>query len=560
MLDNDEPERFGRYVLVRRFRKGGMGALALALDTENGRQVVIKRLAAGGSQDDKAARFSDEITLSLKLSHPNLARAVDSGTIDGVQYLALEWIAGQDLATLDERARRFGQRVSHGVAAGIVRQMCSAFEYAHAQAGFVHRDVSPNNIMLGYDGIARLIDYGAALSAWKTSKTIPGMVLGTAGHLSPEQRQGKPADARSDLFSLGTIMWFLLTGLPYYGQGEDGNSKAVLLEHFKVQGGDVPAPLFTFMWRALQRSPNHRYESAAEMGAELERAIKPATTAEAAQFICELFPVERKVDADDAAEWHAKYVPVRATTQEPRKEGNQEGAPATIERTAVIDSGEPRPGRRETLVLDRVPRSRTPFVVLLVLGTAALAVLAVYVQHQAKRKPAPAPAPMRPIVVEPAPTPPHPVPVDPPPAPAPPAPVEPVAPVLVEPSHPAPLAPLLRRVHEARAMADRGQSSKARELLTELEKDARLRVPVRIALADVEYTEGHYDAAIKIASQAARDGGGVEAIAMRAAAELKAGRAKEAIRDFDRVLAVQPNNDDAREGKKAAQKLLEGTK
>jgi serine/threonine-protein kinase len=223
MLDDDEPERFGKYVLVRRFRKGGMGALSLAFNTENARQVVIKRLPPGSSED-AATRFREEIKLSLALSHPNLARAIETDAIDGVQYLALEYIAGQDLEALLDRSRRFGQRMPHAIAASIIRQMCSAFEYAHAQAGFVHRDVSPSNIMVGYDGTARLIDYGAALSDWKTSKTIPGMVLGTVGYLSPEQRQGRPADARSDLFSLGAILWFLLTGLPYYSEGEDGNS------------------------------------------------------------------------------------------------------------------------------------------------------------------------------------------------------------------------------------------------------------------------------------------------------------------------------------------------
>lgn len=540
MLDDEEPQRFGKYVLVRRFRKGGMGALSLAIDTENARQVVIKRLPPGSSEGDRAARFRDEIKLSLTLSHPNLARAIGSGVIDGAQYLALESIAGQDLEALLDRSRGLGQRVPHAIAASIIRQMCSAFEYAHAQAGFVHRDVSPNNIMVGYDGTARLIDYGAALSDWKTSKTIPGMVLGTVGYLSPEQRQGKPADARSDLFSLGTILWFLLTGLPYYGEGEDGNSKAILLDRFKPQGGEIPGPLLTFMWRALQRSPNHRYESAANMGVELERATQPAAPADVAQFVCELFAVERKIAAEDAEEWQKKYSPKRP-------------APAA-ERTAVIDRGPAKQGARETLVLDRIPRSRAPLVVFVALGVAAITVVVILALRTSQPKPTPPMPKPAPVVVD-------------PPPPAPPAPVEPTppmptpAPVPIESSaaHAPALGPLLRRVQEARAMAERGQTKRAREVLSDLEKDARLKVPVKIALADVEYLDGHFDAAIEIASQAVRSGGGPEALAMRAAAELKAGRAKEAIRDFDRVLAVRPDNEDARDGKKAAQQLLEGT-
>jgi hypothetical protein len=362
--------------------------------------------------------------------------------------------------------------------------------------------------------------------------------------LSPEQRQGRPADARSDLFSLGAILWFLLTGLPYYSEGEDGNSKAVLLDRFKPQGGEIPGPLLTFMWRALQRSPNHRYESAADMGAELERAITPAAPAVVAQFVCELFAVERKIAAEDAEEWKRKYSPRRS---------------ASAERTAVIDRGTPPKGARETLVLDRVPRSRAPLVVFVALGVAAIMVGIILALRRPPTPAATRPTPT-PIVVEPnEPKPAPPAPVA--PIPIPPVHVEPTpTPVHVEPAPHAPaLAPLLRRVQEAQEMAARGQTGRAREVLAALEKDARLKLPVKIALADVEYSEGHFDKAIELASQAVRSGGGVAALTMRASAELKAGKAKEAMRDFDRVLAAQPNNDDAREGKKAAQRLLEGT-
>ncbi len=158
--DIERPVAFGHFVLLKPMRKGGMGTVAVAYDRQEKDIVVVKRLPPEKRTDsDAAARFADEINVSFRLAHQNLARAVRCGKIEGETYLCLEWIAGHDALSLTTRAAEHDAFVPLPIAVAIARQLCDALEYAHGRANlsFVHRDVSPGNVMIGYDGLVRLV-------------------------------------------------------------------------------------------------------------------------------------------------------------------------------------------------------------------------------------------------------------------------------------------------------------------------------------------------------------------------------------------------------------------
>jgi tetratricopeptide (TPR) repeat protein len=542
---DEEPERFGRFVIVRNLRRGGMGLASLAVDTASGRIVVIKRAAKQGGTD--AIRFRSEMELSRELgNHPHLVEAIEAGAVDGCDYLALEWIAGPDVEALLERAGRFGRRVPVGVAAAILRQVCSAFEYAHGRLGFVHRDVKPANIVVSYtDGVAKLIDYGGALSTYKRAKTEVGQVFGTVGYIAPELRQGLPATERSDLYALGAVLAFMLTGLVPFGDGEDGNSKDVLRERLEVHAGKLPAAVLTFLWRAMQKNPKNRYESAAEMGKALEASAPIATPAEVGAFVSALFPADKERDGEYATEWRRQFGP----------------AAAPPEKTAVMRAVAPaaaKGGERSTMVIDRAPPTSNgsrAFVAAIV-GASVLVIGGVW--WLAHRRPPP-PAPPIPkqapkLAAEPTPEPTPATPVE--PAPVEPAPIEPPRPAVTPSpavSHRPPAAIVLGRAEEARSLIKQGKSHQARRMLEELDSDPRARAPVKLGLAELAYGESNYDDAIELASQAVHAGAGADALMVRALSEMKTGRIDQAEHDFDRVLAIDPKNEDAREGKRLAQ-------
>jgi serine/threonine protein kinase len=546
LMREDEPERFGRFVVVSRLRKGGMGSTSIAVDTADGRIVVIKRPNANAGDQ---ARFREEVQVSRTLGrHPHLVEVVDSGSIGGGDYLALEWIAGQDLETLVERAGRLSKRVPLNVAASIIAHVCSALEYAHGRDGFVHRDVKPGNVMVSYDGTAKLIDYGGALSKFKRSKTEVGRVFGSVGYIAPELAKGALATEASDLYAVGAVLFFMLTGTPPYGEGFDGNGKDVLKHRLaELHANEQPDALVTLLWRALQTNPRNRHESGAHMRRALEAAVALASPPEVVAFVASVVPVEKKYAAENSDKWRALHGPAKASASKT----------ATIR--AVTDS---TGGERSTAKSEGSRKiNRTPvivaaflFTVIIVLGVSLFRRHALVAQWLGKsdvpdqvgtaatpsdrRMPAFVPLPPTPSRVHESP-----VVVAPPAAPE---------PAREEPPARPPTA-MLKRLDQARALAREGKTIKATDLFDELDRDPRMYGPVKVARAELAAQQGDYDGAISLASTAVRLGAGARALGVRADAEMKAGRFELAERDYDRLLKIEPNNSDAREGKQIAQ-------
>ena len=228
-------ERLGPYEIHGLIGKGGMGEVYRARDTRLGRTVAIKVLPAEFSaQEERLRRFEQEAQVLGALNHPNLLAIHDVGSQNGTHFLVSELLEGESLG---ERLQAGALPVRKAMDLGV--QIATGLAAAH-EKGIVHRDIKPDNIFLTRDGRAKILDFGLAKqsgaersgeSATITAVTDPGMVLGTAGYMSPEQVRGKPADARSDIFSFGAILYEMVAGLrAFQGESSIETMNAILKE------------------------------------------------------------------------------------------------------------------------------------------------------------------------------------------------------------------------------------------------------------------------------------------------------------------------------------------
>jgi eukaryotic-like serine/threonine-protein kinase len=200
----------GRYELVRPLGHGAMATVDLVHDVELDRPVALKRLAENLARDENLRRrFLREARLAAKLSHPNVVRVFDVGEADGRPFIAMEYVEGETLADL--LARRGTLPPAEVARLGV--QACSGLAAAHA-AGLVHRDVKPQNLLLGADGVLKLGDFGIAVGHEGTKLTLAGTVLGTPGYLAPEQARGEQVTAAADIYAMGAVLYELLAGEP----------------------------------------------------------------------------------------------------------------------------------------------------------------------------------------------------------------------------------------------------------------------------------------------------------------------------------------------------------
>src|SRR5215211_4199415 len=269
MVDLDEGRILdGRYQLGSLLAVGGMARVYLASDRVLERPVAVKVLSPPHAQDPVfVERFRREARSAARLSHPNIVAVFDSGSDAGRHYLVMEYVAGQSLAQLLHRQGRLAPRQ----AAELGVEVCAALAAAHAQ-GLVHRDVKPANVLVGDDGRVKVTDFGIAKAAATATLTGTGTVLGTAAYLSPEQAQGGPVDARSDLYSLGCVLYELLCGSPPFGSGTDNPPVAVATRHLhqppkppSAHNPQVDASLDAVVLTALAKDPARRYQRAVEL-------------------------------------------------------------------------------------------------------------------------------------------------------------------------------------------------------------------------------------------------------------------------------------------------------
>jgi serine/threonine-protein kinase len=263
----------GRYRIVRKLGAGGMADVYLAEDQELGRQVAIKILNDRHAADDSfIERFRREAKNAAGLSHPNIVSIYDRGEAEGTYYIAMEFLDGRSLKELI---------VGRGpapikTAIDYARQVLAAVGFAHRH-GIVHRDIKPHNVLVGAEGRLKVTDFGIARSG-ASQMTEVGSIIGTAQYLSPEQARGAPVDQTSDLYSVGVVLYEMLTGqVPFTGD----TPLEIAMKHLSEVPRppselrpEVPHDLDSIVLRALAKDPSERYESADEMDADLARVLE----------------------------------------------------------------------------------------------------------------------------------------------------------------------------------------------------------------------------------------------------------------------------------------------
>ena len=292
MADGKKRVLGGRYEITSVIGEGGMAKVFLGTDRVLGRTVAVKVLSPQFAEDEAfVSRFRREAQAAAALSHPNVVSVFDTGSTGNVHYIVMEHVEGRTLRDVI----REGGKVLPQRAIEITETVARALAAAHAK-GLVHRDVKPGNIMVTREGEVKVMDFGIARATSANTVTQTAAVLGTASYLSPEQAQGEPVDARSDLYSLGVVLYEMLTGrAPFEGD----SAVSVAYKHVaedpvppRRHNADVPESLEAIVLKSMAKNPDNRYQSANELADDLHRARQglpvaatPVLTGERTQMI-----------------------------------------------------------------------------------------------------------------------------------------------------------------------------------------------------------------------------------------------------------------------------------
>ena len=270
----------GRYQIIEELGKGGMGKVYKANDTKIKEKIALKLIKPEVAADKKTIeRFSNELKFARKIRHGNVCQMFDLNEEQGIHYITMEYVRGEDLKKL---IRKMGQ-LSVGQVIPIAKQVCDGLAEAH-RLGVVHRDLKPQNIMLDEEGNARIMDFGIARSITGKGITGAGVMIGTPEYMSPEQGEVKEVDQRSDIYSLGVILYEMVTGrVPFEGETPLGiamKHKSEMPKHPKELNAQVPDDLNLVILKCLEKDKEKRYQSAGEVRSELEKIEKGIPTTE----------------------------------------------------------------------------------------------------------------------------------------------------------------------------------------------------------------------------------------------------------------------------------------
>ncbi len=301
--------RLGRYEIVRKIAVGGMAEVFVARTTALGgfeKYVALKRILEPHAKNRRfVAMLLDEARLAATLHHPNVVQVYDVGRDAATYFFTMEFVHGRDLQQLLKAVSKREAWIPLEHALNIIIGAAAGLHYAHEKRGndgrelnIVHCDVSPSNLLVSYDGCTKLVDFGIAKAATVDLGADSGRLRGKLSYMSPEQCRGEPLDRRSDIFSLGILLWELTTGKRLFRGGPD----LELLERIAYQQApspatvqeDYPRELARIVNRALKREPEHRYQSAQELQVDLEefaREHRMAVSAvNLAAYMDEVFP------------------------------------------------------------------------------------------------------------------------------------------------------------------------------------------------------------------------------------------------------------------------------
>lgn len=314
-MSDFQPRQYGKFLLLERVARGGMAELfrAKIIGSKGFEKLVaIKKILPHlADQEEFVAAFIDEARLAAFLQHQNIVQIFDFGEMAGSYFISMEYLSGLPLRTAMNTAGKKNLPFDLGLALHIVKEICSGLAYAHdlkdfsgAPLNIIHRDIGPQNIFITFDGQVKIIDFGIARAASHNSATTLGSLKGKLAYMSPEQASGQQIDLRADIFSVGIILYELVTGCHLYS----GDPKQVLAQAAGAKftaareaKPGLPASLYDILDKALARDAADRYQSAEALRSDLEKCghdIKKARSKDLARFMNNLFTQEARHEQD----------------------------------------------------------------------------------------------------------------------------------------------------------------------------------------------------------------------------------------------------------------------
>jgi len=303
------PATFGKYELLKKVGLGGMAELFLA--RQSGiegfeKLIVIKRILPHLADSSEFVQmFLNEARLAARLNHPNVVQIYDLGRVAGTYFIAMEYINGVDLSRVLKKERKAKRFIPTEHAVKMMSYVCEALTYAHNHTDvqgnplcIVHRDISPHNVLVAFDGGVKLTDFGIAKAATQATKTKAGTLKGKYYYMSPEQCLGRKVDNRSDIFSAGILLYQLMTGrLPFRGDSEFSVLHAIVHDAPRppsVHREDFPSGLYPILERSMAKHPEDRYKDAAQMQMALDKFLMEqklvSNTTVIGKYVQSLFP------------------------------------------------------------------------------------------------------------------------------------------------------------------------------------------------------------------------------------------------------------------------------
>ncbi|WP_426750837.1 protein kinase domain-containing protein [Myxococcus sp. Y35] len=300
---------FGNYLLIKRLAVGGMAELFLSQRPPDPELVVLKRILPYLSEEPEFVQmFLDEARIAAQLHHPNIVQVHELGKEGDNIFIAMEYVEGVDLRRVMAEESKFGATVPYGVAARICAQVAAGLDYAHHSRGvdgrpleLIHRDVSPQNVMIGYDGRVKLVDFGIAKAGAFMERSKPGVIKGKFLYLAPEQVSQERLDHRADIFALGTMLYEITTGRqPFAKPTTEGILYAIRYEDPSpphLLRDDYPQALSRIVMRCLTKDRAQRYQRASEVHDALEAFLASGAirqSLDVSEYICRLLGAEEE--------------------------------------------------------------------------------------------------------------------------------------------------------------------------------------------------------------------------------------------------------------------------
>ncbi len=360
--DGSPARIIGRYAFLEEIASGGMATVHLGQLASSGgfaRIVAIKRLHPHLARDPEFVQmFLDEARVAARIQHPNVVPVLDVVKSDGEIFLVMEYVAGESLArlakALAQRQERFPVPVAAAIVVGVLRGLHAAHEATDERGQplcIVHRDVSPQNILVGRDGVAHLLDFGVAKATGQLQTSRNGRIKGKVGYMPPEQARGAEVTRAVDVYAAGVVLWELLAGQPLFaGENEAAVLERVLFAEVKPPGRDgSSSELDEVVMRAVDRDPERRFATARDMARAIESAVSVASASEVGEWL-ESRGVLPKTSVRPPAGRELDYVP---------------GGSSGVRPSALPAISNPTPAHR-------LSRAAWGIMVLLLLATAVL--------------------------------------------------------------------------------------------------------------------------------------------------------------------------------------------